>query len=408
MAEWKECRVSEVIDIIGGGTPKTSVSEYWNGNIPWLSVVDFNSGQKYVYKTEKTITDLGLTKSSTKLLNSGDIIISARGTVGAMAMLGTEMTFNQSCYGIRSIEGVSSSHYLFYLLKDAVNRLKQISHGGVFDTITKATFEELKIKLPPLAEQKAIAEVLSSLDDKIDLLHRQNKTLEQMAETLFRQWFVEEADESWESVKLGDLCTKITKGTTPTTLKREFIDSGINFIKVNCITSDGNYLDDKFQYIDAETNDILKRSQLEDGDILYSIAGTIGRVATVNKNILPANVNQALAIIRIDDSKTRKNFIKYCLKSLEITDLLHSKIVHAVQPNLSLGEISNTLLPIRSYDKMMEFDDIINSSEIKIDNNQTQIRTLEAMRDTLLPKLMSGDVRVGELINNRRYYEGFR
>ena len=177
MSSWKECKLGDVIEIIGGGTPKTSITEYWNGDIPWLSVVDFNFGKKYVSKTEKTITEQGLKNSSTKLLQKNDIIISARGTVGALAILDKPMTFNQSCYGIRAKENESTNYYIFYFLKDTVNQLLQISHGGVFDTITKATFDEIDISLPPLEEQKAIAEVLSSLDDKIDLLHRQNQTL---------------------------------------------------------------------------------------------------------------------------------------------------------------------------------------------------------------------------------------
>ncbi|MCB4744104.1 MAG: restriction endonuclease subunit S, partial [Sulfurovum sp.] len=193
MGEWREYKISDIADVIGGGTPKTSVDEYWNGDISWLSVVDFNTGKKYVSKTEKTITSLGLEKSSTKLLQVKDIIISARGTVGALAMLDKPMAFNQSCYGMRAKEDITTNDYLFYLLKDTVKQLQQASYGAVFDTITRNTFNETDILLPPLKEQKAIAEVLSSLDDKIDLLHRQNKTLEALAQTLFRQWFIEDA-----------------------------------------------------------------------------------------------------------------------------------------------------------------------------------------------------------------------
>ena len=203
MMEWREESLSEIIQLVGGGTPKTSVLEYWNGEIHWLSVVDFNTGKKYVFNTEKKITQLGLANSSTKLLNKGDIIISARGTVGAIAVLAEQMAFNQSCYGIKAIEEKSIADFIYYLLKDVVLNLLQIVHGAVFDTITRDTFKEIQVPLPPLPEQKAIASVLSSLDDKIDVLHRQNKTLEAMAETLFRQWFVEEAKDDWEEKPLS-------------------------------------------------------------------------------------------------------------------------------------------------------------------------------------------------------------
>ena len=132
-SSWKGCKLGDVVELVGGGTPKTTVSEYWNGDIPWLSVVDFNTGNKYVYNTEKAITKKGLENSSTKLLNQGDIVISARGTVGALAVLKKKMAFNQSCYGIKSIPDISDRDYLYYLTKDSINNLQRIAHGGVFD-----------------------------------------------------------------------------------------------------------------------------------------------------------------------------------------------------------------------------------------------------------------------------------
>ena len=213
MTEWRECKLSDVMEIIGGGTPKTSVSEYWNGNIPWLSVADFNNGNRYVYDAEKHITELGLKNSSTKILKKGQLIISARGTVGAIAQLGCDMAFNQSCYGLTA-NSLSTNDFLFYLLKQCIVELKQQSNGGVFDTIIRETFDNINISLPPLPEQKAIAEVLSSLDDKIDLLTRQNKTLEDLAQAYFRKWFIEDASDEWEVGKLGDEFN-ITMGQSP-------------------------------------------------------------------------------------------------------------------------------------------------------------------------------------------------
>lgn len=135
MNEWTAQPLADVIELIGGGTPKTSSPEYWGGDIPWLSVVDFNTGRKFVVDTEKKITEKGLKNSSTKLLNKGDIIISARGTVGAMAVLTKPMTFNQSCYGIRGVPEKSITDYIYYLAKEAIAGLQQIAHGGVFDTL---------------------------------------------------------------------------------------------------------------------------------------------------------------------------------------------------------------------------------------------------------------------------------
>lgn len=176
-SEWKEYNLNEIIEIIGGGTPKTNVDSYWNGEIPWLSVKDFNNSSKYVYSTEKTITKLGLENSSTQLLQKDDIIISARGTVGVLAMIPFLMAFNQSCYGIRAIENKVGSHFLYYLLNYRLSEIKNNTHGSVFDTITRDTFNKISVCLPPLSTQQKIASILSSLDDKIELNQNINDNL---------------------------------------------------------------------------------------------------------------------------------------------------------------------------------------------------------------------------------------
>ena len=166
MGEWNNCQLIDVIELIGGGTPKTSVAEYWNGDIPWLSVKDFNNDLRYVYTTEKTITQAGLEHSSTKLLQKDDIIISARGTVGEMAMIPFPMSFNQSCYGIRG-KGIDQT-FLYYLIKNSIVKLKAVTHGSVFDTITKDTFSSIDVSIPDEDTQKKIGRTLSLLDDKIE------------------------------------------------------------------------------------------------------------------------------------------------------------------------------------------------------------------------------------------------
>jgi len=189
--DWKKYCLNDVIKIIGGGTPRRSNPEYWNGEIPWLSVVDFNNNSKYVFKTSESITELGLQESSTRLLEKWQIIISARGTVGCLAQLKRQMAFNQSCYGIDSDVQYTINDYLYYLLKEKNSELRTKAHGAVFDTITKETFKTIYITLPPLPEQKRIAEILSSLDNKIEINKQINKTLEEMAEALFKSWFID-------------------------------------------------------------------------------------------------------------------------------------------------------------------------------------------------------------------------
>lgn len=170
-------KLSEIMDLIGGGTPKTNVPAYWGGGIPWLSVKDFNNDYRYVYTTEKTITEEGLTNSSTKLLERDDSIISARGTVGEMAMIPFPMAFNQSCYGLRAKKDIVDPTFLYYLVKYNVYILRKNTHGSVFDTITRNTFSGISVDVPDMHVQLKIAGILRDLDDKIELNSTINKNL---------------------------------------------------------------------------------------------------------------------------------------------------------------------------------------------------------------------------------------
>lgn len=170
-------KLSEIMQLIGGGTPKTTVPEYWNGSIPWLSVKDFNNDNKYVYSTEKTITELGLQNSSTKMLEKDDIIISARGTVGEIACIPFSMAFNQSCYGLRAKRDIVTSDFLYYLIKHNIYILKKNTHGSVFDTITRDTFDGIEVDIPDIDTQIIIASILSVIDDKIELNNKINNNL---------------------------------------------------------------------------------------------------------------------------------------------------------------------------------------------------------------------------------------
>jgi type I restriction enzyme S subunit len=142
---WEALQLETLIELIGGGTPKTSIDEYWNGNIPWFSVVDApNDSDVFVIDTDKKITELGVKNSSTKVLRKGSTIISARGTVGKCALVGTEMAMNQSCYGIHGANGISDI-YIYYTIREFVADLQQHGHGSVFNTITRGTFKSIYV-----------------------------------------------------------------------------------------------------------------------------------------------------------------------------------------------------------------------------------------------------------------------
>ena len=198
-------------------------------------------------------------------------------------------------------------------------------------------------------------------------------------------------------VRLGDIATVITKGTTPTSLGYDFVDSGINFIKIESITEDGSFIADKFAYITDECNQKLSRSQLQENDILFSIAGAIGRVAIVDGGILPANTNQALAIIRVPKGIYEYNFLKYILISPMISKQLDKQKQGVAQINLSLKNISDFEIPVISLEQQKQISFVLDKITDLIDNRKKQLEKLYELVKARFVELF------GDVANSPKY-----
>ena len=397
MSEWGVIRLGDLAEVKGGKRlPKGELLSNIPSAHPYVRITDMQS--KWLNINENSVyVDPNIQPAIRNYtVDSGDVILSIVGhTIGLVARIGETLhkaNLTENCVKILPKNTKSNKDFIYYFLVSNFGQSEIDSKivGSSQPKLPLYNIKDIEIPVPPLPEQKAIASVLSSLDDKIDLLYRQNKTLEAMAETLFRQWFIEEAKEDWEEVKLGDLCEVITKGTTP----KQFAELGINFIKAESLTDTGSFIRSKFASVTSEIHEgFLKRSILQKGDLLFSIAGTVGRVAKVTADILPANTNQALAILR-PKANVNSDLIYCILKSSYFQELADGKVVHAVQPNLSLGEISNSCIRLPDQKVLKVFTEQVNAYFDKKNTNAKQIQTLEKLRDNLLPKLMSGEVRV--------------
>ena len=319
--------------------------------------------------------------------------------------------------------------FIFYLLRHL--KLNNWRSGSGQPLLNQETLNTIEVSVPSPFDQKAIGLFIWNLDKRIALLRETNTTLEAIAQALFKSWFVDfdpvrakqegrepegmDADtaalfpDSFEESELGlipkvwtvkclrDITNRITKGTTPTTLKRPFVASGINFIKVESLTEDGEFIPGKFAYIDNETHELLKRSQLQVDDVLITIAGTIGRIAVMTEDFLPANTNQAVALIRPDPDRFPGGLIKHFLQRDDSRQNMVERVVQAVQANLSLGSISDlkVVVPPSKVVKQL-YDAGISQIDACKNRNQKHIRTLTNIRDTLLPRLISGQLRIPE------------
>ena len=380
--DWEETTLGKVVHLIGGGTPKTTIKEYWNGDIPWLSVVDFNNDNRWTNNTEKKITKKGLENSSTTLLKEGDLIISARGTVGALAQLKFPMAINQSCYGIREKEGISKNDFLYYLTKFSLEQFLKNAHGAVFDTITRQTFDNITISLPPLPEQRAIAEVLSSLDDKIELLRKQNETLENIAQVIFKEWFGQykigdELPEGWKVGKLSEEF-EIIMGQSPSGESYNETKEGMIFFQGRA------EFQERFPKIRLYTTEPKRIA--EKFDVLVSVRAPVG---DINVAFHQCCIGRGLAAVRAKN----KSYALYKIKSLkEMFDKFEAE--GTVFGSINKDSFSNIGVVISKEESIKRFEDAVNPMDQKIFNNYSQIQTLSTLRDTLLPRLMRGDLRV--------------
>ena len=378
-------KLSEIMDIIGGGTPKTSKKEYWNGNIPWISVKDFSNDFRFVYETEKTITELGLENSSTKLLKKNDIIISAWGTVGEIAMIPYPMAFNQSCYGLRAKEEIVTSIFLYYLIKHNVSVLRKKTHGSVFDTITRETFDGIEIDIPPLEVQRKVAMILSNLDDKIELNNAINNNLEQQ----LHQFFIQMFNNSCTDVFLGDV-VETTSGGTPSRKHIEYYENGtICWVKSKELL--GGYIHNTEEHINDLAISKSSAKLLPEHSVLIAMYGaTVGAYALISK---PMSCNQAVCAL-LENEKYPYTYLFQVAK--EYQQQLINMAVGSAQQNISQVLIKQLLIH-NDIETIRKYHTIAQPLHQQIEQLQYENIILSELRNALLPKLMSGELDVSDI-----------
>ena len=388
-------KLSEIMDIIGGGTPKTSKPEYWNGDIPWLSVKDFNNDYRYVYETEKTITQAGLDNSSTKLLKRNDSIISARGTVGEMAMIPYPMAFNQSCYGLRAKEGLVDEEYLYYLIKHNVVVLKKNTHGSVFDTITRDTFDDIEVELPSLMEQKIVASILRDLDDKIEVNNEINKNLLEQALAIYKDWFCDYAlsdgilPENWKITTIDAISSLVTRGIAP-----KYDDSSDQIVlNQKCIRDHTINISLSRRHLPKKINE----KWISKGDLLINSTGTgtLGRVAQVWFEANNMTVDSHVTIVRPKDPILQSYIGFWGLSHESEIEAQHTGSTG--QTELPRDRVKAMELPLPDEDTLSKFNELVIPMTSTVISNQEENARLSQLRDALLPKLMSGELDVSDI-----------
>ena len=329
------------------------------------------------------------TSQMTKKADVGDLIMSVRAPAGAMGKTAYNAVIGR---GVAAIKG---NEFIYQLLvkMDSDGYWKALSCGSTFESLNSDNIKNADVLIPDVAEQKKIGEYFANLDHLITLHQRKYDKLVNIKKSMLEKMFPKNGlsvpeirfkgfNDAWEQRKLGELCSLITKGTTP---KDKSGNGEVNFVKVENIDTDNGEITSMSKISVEEHEGYLRRSRLEENDILFSIAGTLGRVSVVKPSILPANTNQALAIIR-----TNRGYIPYLtavLKGPAVEDFIRKNPTIGAQPNLSLEQVNNLDISYPEYDEQVKIGDYFESLDNLITLHQRKLEKLQNIKKSMLEKM---------------------
>ena len=398
---WNLLSINECADVIGGGTPSTKNSDYWDGNIPWISPKDLsNNKDKYITNGERFITELGLEKSSAKLLPANSLLFSSRAPIGYLAINAKPVATNQ---GFKSLilKDEFDVEFFYYLFKQKTEFIKSFASGSTFQEVSGSVVKNLSFLIPPKQEQEKISNILSKLDKKIELNQKMNKILEEIAKTLFKSWFID-----FDPVRAK------AEGR-PTGLSKEISD----------------LFPDSFE--DSELGEIPKGwNLLTFGDFVTPIRGKVITKKTTNPGDIPvvagglepayfhstANVQGPAVTISasganagytnlyfediwasdcsyISNNQSGNVFTSYIFLKFNqerIFDSQHG----AAQPHIYPDDLRRLDMVIPNNDLYATFENLITSFFKKMKLNKDETKNLTSLRNTLLPKLISGEFKI--------------
>lgn len=374
MSEWLNGKLGDIADIVMGQSP-TGESVNTNG----LGAPLLNGPTEFTIRYPKAVQYSTDPKRFSKV---NDILFCVRGsTTGRMNWADQDYAIGRGLAAIRHKQGAEYRYFVKAILDYYLDTMLASASGSTFPNVSKDQLNDLEISYPPLSEQKAIALVLSSLDDKIDLLHRQNKTLEAMAETLFRQWFIEEAKEDWEHGTLKDEFS-FTMGQSPS-------GSSFNEERVGTPMFQGN-ADFGFRFPKERVYTTEPSRFAYPLDTLISVRAPVG---AQNMAKVECCIGRGVAAFRHAKNPNWYTYTYYKLNYLMV-QIKQFNDEGTVFGSISKSDFEKLEVVIPSDETIDGFEQVAKPINDKLIANVEQIQTLENLRDTLLPKLMSGEVRV--------------
>jgi restriction endonuclease S subunit len=415
LKNWIEIKLERICSrITKGGTPTTYGYAFQKEGINFIKVENLNKGTVDLRSISDFISQEAHDFQKKSQLQRGDLLFSIAGTIGETCIVKKEIlpaNTNQALAIIQGFDWVLLPNFLKFQLDSFVARkVTSKARGGAMNNVSLGDLKNLDVLIPPKPEQRAIVskieQLFSELDNGIANLKAAKDKLE-----IYRQAVLKKAFEGdftteyrlnntgssernkWESDNLKNRTTQITKGSTPTTYGYNYLDDGINFIKVENITDGKVDLNRITQFIGEDAHEFQKRSQLAVNDILFSIAGTIGETVILKEEHLPANTNQALAIIRGFEESLLPEYLLYLLRSF-VALKVKSKARGGAMNNVSLGDLKklDILIPPKEEQKVIlsEIESRLSVCDNILANIEEGLEKSEALRQSILKQAFEG------------------
>jgi len=401
--EWKEVRLGDVCTrVCSGGTPKSTNLSYYGGEIPWLNTkeIDFNR----IYSTEKTITDSGLNNSSAKWIVPNTVTVAMYGaTAGKSCIVKVPMTTNQACCNLTINDEVADYEFVYYSLKNDYTTLASLANGGAQQNLNAQIIKDYVLKMPSLADQRRIASILSSLDRKIELNNKINADLEEMAQAIFKNWFVDfepfkdgkfvdselgMIPEGWKVGTLGEFC-KCLLGGTPSRSKEEYWNGEVNWINSGEIN--------KFRILEASekiTELGLAKSAtklLPKKTTVLAITGaTLGQVSLLE---IDTCANQSVIGV-LENTEVPYEYIYPFIK--DRIEMLIQHQTGGAQQHINKDNVESLIFLLPAINVLEDYISLVSPMYKRIESQCFENLYLSTLRDTLLPRLMSGELEVPE------------
>lgn len=384
MTEWIECKISDIGTVVGGATPSTkNADNYDDGKIAWITPKDLSSFKgRYIERGERNITEVGLKSCSTQLLPKNTVLFSSRAPIGYCCIAANEVCTNQ---GFKSV--IPNEHidplFLYYLLKYNKDNIEGMGSGTTFKEVSGSTMKNIVISVPAEKKmQERIASILGCIDDKIEHNERINNNLEQQAQAIYQQMFIDNPDPDWIEGSLSDIAN-ITMGQSPS--GSSYNEDGIGTIFFQGRAEFGF----RFPTIRLYTTEPKRMAYAN--DILMSVRAPVGNLNVAHNDCC---IGRGLAAIH---SKTNhQSFVLYTMFSLKKQlDVFNGE--GTVFGSINRNSLNDMPILIPDDEQIEKFELIVAPMDAAIRNNYDEICRLQAVRDSLLPRLMSGELDVSNI-----------